>query len=174
MMRFLAGLPPSDLPGVADLAVVDDGSAVVGEVLNLLTRRNLLYAVLPAPAAGYRLTVQLGAPEWPRSEAADPSAFALKVRRALTDAERSLRLYGSEVVIGRLCGDATRARLHLLNYGGREVTALRVRVRGLWPQARAHVGGRPESRLEEHSALDGATEFTLSAMGAYAAVDLGR
>jgi hypothetical protein len=43
MLTFLAALPPLDLPAVADLAVVDDGSAVTGEVMNLLARRNLLF-----------------------------------------------------------------------------------------------------------------------------------
>lgn len=178
MMAFLAGLPPSDLPPVADLAVVDDGSALVGEVLNLLARRNLLYAVVPAPSARYRVTVDLSTPEWPRESAADPSGFALKVRRALTDEQRSLRLYGSEVVIGRLVDDTSRARLHLLNYGGRDVVSLRVRVRGLWPQAEAYVAGTGRVTLEDHAhggtSADGAAEFTLPAMGAYAVVDLHR
>ena len=35
--------PRLDLPAVADVAVVDDGSPPVGEVLNLMARRNLLF-----------------------------------------------------------------------------------------------------------------------------------
>src|SRR6185436_1205371 len=45
MRTFFDGLPPSALPPIADFAVVDDGSAVTGEVMNLLTRRNLLYDI---------------------------------------------------------------------------------------------------------------------------------
>ena len=46
MLTFLEGLPAVDLPPVADLAVVDDGSAITGEVMNLLARRNLLFQVV--------------------------------------------------------------------------------------------------------------------------------
>src|SRR5262249_56531339 len=49
MLRFLASLPPADLPAVSDLAIVDDGSAIAGEVMNLLARRNLLFDVVQAP-----------------------------------------------------------------------------------------------------------------------------
>jgi len=167
-------LPSSDLPAVADLAVVDDGSATLGEVLNLLARRNLLFAVLRPPARGYRLTVDFSNPEWSRDSAADPSAFALRVRRALTDEERSLRLYGSEVVIGRLCGEGDRMRLHLLNYGGRAVENLRVKVRGRWSRAEGQAFGAGPQTLEERSLADDATEFTLTVPGAYAVVDLRR
>ena len=51
MLTFLEGLPAADLPGIADLAVVEDGTAVTGEVMNLLTRRNLLFQVVPAASA---------------------------------------------------------------------------------------------------------------------------
>ncbi len=49
MLRFLEGVPASDLPALADFAVVDDGSPVTGEVLNLLARRNLLFQIVQAP-----------------------------------------------------------------------------------------------------------------------------
>ncbi len=46
-----AGLPVLgarlDLPPAADIAVVDDGSPPVGEILNLMARRNLLFEVVP-------------------------------------------------------------------------------------------------------------------------------
>ncbi|MGH9722134.1 MAG: hypothetical protein ACRD8O_18145, partial [Bryobacteraceae bacterium] len=44
MMAFLQKIPALDLPGVADIGVIDDGSPAPGEVLNLLARRNLLFA----------------------------------------------------------------------------------------------------------------------------------
>ncbi|PYR53820.1 MAG: hypothetical protein DMF91_27770, partial [Acidobacteria bacterium] len=102
MLTFLEGLPAADLPPIADLAVVDDGSPVTGEVMNLLARRNLLFQVVQAPSVRFRLNIAIGSAAYPRAEASDPSAFALKIRRQLTDEERSLRVYGSEVVIGRL------------------------------------------------------------------------
>src|SRR2546423_866076 len=83
-------------------------------------RRCLLFQVVKSPAAQFRINVAIGGREHPIAEAADPSAFALKIRNQLTDEQRSLRIYGSEVVIGRLTGDGKRIRLHLINYGGRD------------------------------------------------------
>jgi hypothetical protein len=172
MLTFLEGLPRLDLPAVADFAVVDDGSAITGEVMNLLTRRNLLYEIVKAPSARYRLTITLGSREFPAEEAADPSAFALKIRRLLTDDQRTLRIYGSEVVIARLTGDSTRIRLHLINYGGREIEGLRVRLRGGYATGDAYVAGAGRVALQDHVVADGATEFSLPRLGVYAAIDL--
>jgi len=172
MLTFLAGVPSGDLPPIADLAVVDDGSTVTGEVMNLLSRRNLLFQAVPAPSDRYRVNVAVGTPAYPRDEAANPSAFALKIRRQLGDDQRSLRIYGSEVVIGRLTGDAARARLHLLNYGGREIDGLRVRVRGSYRTGEARVAGAGRVALEDQVVADGATEFSLPRIGSYAVIDL--
>ena len=49
-----AQLPASDLPDVADFAVVDDGSAETGEVMNLLARRNLLFQPVAPRLAAFR------------------------------------------------------------------------------------------------------------------------
>src|SRR5437870_11067157 len=92
MLTFLEGLPSADLPAVADLAVVDDGSAITGEVMNLLARRNLLFQAVQAPSPRFPINIRIGTPEYPRQEAADPSAFAQKVRRQLTDERRSVRV----------------------------------------------------------------------------------
>src|SRR5262252_6481302 len=97
MLKFLDSLPPGDLARVADFAVVDDGSARTGEVMNLLVRRNLLFEVVGAPSPRFAINVRIGSPEYPAEEAADPSAFALKIRRRLTDDGRALRVFGSEV-----------------------------------------------------------------------------
>ncbi len=83
-------------------AVVDDGSAVTGEVMNLLTRRNLPFRAVRAPSPDYRINIAIGTPEYPQADAANPSTFALKIRRQLTDDQRTLRVFGSEVVICRL------------------------------------------------------------------------
>jgi hypothetical protein len=172
MLTFLEGLPPADLPLVADLGVVDDGSPATGEVMNLLARRNLLFEIVKAPSPRFRINIAIGRNGYSRDEAADPSALALKIRRQLTDEQRSLRVYGSEVVICRLTGDAARTRLHLINYGGREIQGLRVRLRGAHEHGEAHVAGVGRLLLEDLVVADGATEFSLPRLVTYAAVDL--
>lgn len=172
MMAFLSQLSSATLPDVADLAVVDDGSPSLGELLNLLVRRNLLFRVVKDSSPQFRVNVRLGTSEYPRREAGDPSALALKIRRQLTDEQRALRLFGSEVVIGRLTGEASRVRLQLLNYGGREIEGLRIRLRGAYPEGAAHVPGQGRVMLEEHVVAGGATEFTVPRLGTYAVVDL--
>jgi hypothetical protein len=172
MLTALEALPAAALPAIADLAVVDDGSPITGEVMNLLTRRNLLYHVVKAPSARYRLNIVMGSRDYPVEDAADPSAFALKIRRQLTDERRTLRVYGSEVVIARLTGDAGRIRLHLINYGGREIEGLRLRLRGAFGTGDAYVEGAGRVPVEDHIVADGATEFSLPRLGTYAVIDL--
>jgi hypothetical protein len=172
MLSFLEALPAVDLPTVSELAIVDDGSAITGEVMNLLARRNLLFQVVQSPSAQFPLTIRIGTPEYPREEAADPNGFALKVRRQITDAQRTLRVYGSEVVICRVTGDAGRARLHLVNYGGREIEGLRIRLRGTYGDGEALVSGAGRLPLQDQVVADGATEFTVPRIVTYAVIDL--
>ena len=172
MLAFLEGLPAVDLPAVADFAVVDDGSAVTGEVMNLLARRNLLFQIVKAPSPRFRLNIAMGSREYPVAEAADPSAFALKIRRQLTDEQRTVRVYGSEVVICRLTGDAGRIRLHLINYGGRDIEGLRIRLRGAYREGDAFVAGAGRLALTDFAVAGGATEFSLPRMATYAVIDL--
>ena len=172
MMTFLDGLPAADLPPVADLAVVDDGSAITGEVMNLLARRNLLFQVVPTPLPRFRVNIVMGSAAYPREEAGDPSAFAQKIRGQLTDEQRTLRVYGSEVVICRLTGDGQRMRLHLLNYGGRDIEGLRIRVRGTYKNGDAYVAGTGRLPLADQVVADGATEFSLPRIATYAVIDL--
>src|SRR3989442_6531073 len=110
MLAFVAQVPANDLPAVADLAVVDDGSAPLGEVLNLLVRRNLLIRIVKAPSPDFGINVKLRTKEYPLKEAGEPSALALKIRRQLTDEQPALRIFGSEEVIGRLASDRSRLR----------------------------------------------------------------
>jgi hypothetical protein len=172
MLKFLEALPPTDLAAVSDVAIVDDGSAIAGEVMNLLARRNLLFQVVQAPSSRVAINIKIGTPEYPREEAADPSAFAQKIRRQVTDEKRALRVYGSEVVICRLTADGGRARLHLLNYGGREIEGLRIRVRGTYGDGEVHVAGAGRLALEDRIVAGGATEFTIPRIATYAAVDV--
>ncbi len=172
ILAFAAALSPDDLPPVADLGVVDDGTEATGEVMNLLARRNLLFAPVPARSSTYPLTITVGSPAYPLSDAADPSAFAQKVRGQLTDTRRSLRIYGSEVVIGRLTGNGTRARLHLVNYGGRDIEGLRVRVKGTFRTIDASMPGTAHVAVTDVSISDGGTEFSLARISVYAVIEM--
>ncbi|HXW04060.1 MAG TPA: hypothetical protein VD833_02425 [Vicinamibacterales bacterium] len=172
MLTFLARVPDTELPAIADIGIVDDGSAVTGEVLNLLARRNLLFEVLRAPSTRYRVNVELGSAAYPAGEAADPNAFAQRIRRQITDEERSLRVYGSEVVVCRVVGDGRRLRVHLLNYGGREIEGLRLRVRGSFPEGEALAAGIGRLDLTDHVVADGFTEFSVPRIASYAIADL--
>lgn len=172
MLAFLRALPSVTLAPVADIGLIDDGSPVAGEVMNLLTRRNLLFKLVTAPAPQFRVNIKLGSKEYPLAEAADPSAFTQKVRQQLGDENRSLRIYGTEVVVGRLTSEGARSQLHLLNYSGREVDSLRVRLRGKYGKGELRVFGMEQSGLEDFVVADGATEFTVAKMGVYALIQL--
>jgi len=173
MQAFLGTLPAVDLPAVADLGMVDDGSPVAGEAMNLLVRRNLLFEIVKSPSAKYRLNVAIGSPDFPAKEAADPSAFAQRIRQRLTDEQRSLRIFGSEIVIGRLTSDGARARLQLLNYGGRDIDGLRVRLRGALTPTGAHVSGVDATTVSDLTVADGFTEFSVPKLTIYGVIDLG-
>jgi hypothetical protein len=172
LSAFLADVPRVDLPPVADLGVVDDGSAVTGEVMNLLVRRNLLFEIVKAPSAKFTITVAVGSADYPAQAASDPSAFAQKIRQQLTDERRSLRIYGSEVVIARLTGTEAQRRLQLLNYGGRDIEGLRVRLRGGWSVTGTRVAGATQAALTDVVVADGATEFSIPPLATYAVIDL--
>jgi hypothetical protein len=118
------------------------------------------------------VNVKIGSPEYPAAEAADPSALALKIRRQLTDERRGLRIFGSEVVIGRLTGDGTRARLHLLNYGNREIVGLRIRVRGTYRGGEAYIVDQDRAALADFVATGDTTEFSVPLVRTYAVIDL--
>jgi hypothetical protein len=172
VLAFVSELPASALPPVADIAVVDDGTDEAGEVMNLLARRNLLYEPVKEASSRHAVTVALGTEKYSRKEAENPSEFALKVRRELTDDRRTLRVYGSEVVLARLTGDATHRRLQLVNYGGREIDGLRIRLLGAWKIDGLRVVGDPNAAAQDVAVADGATEFSIPALNVYAVVDL--
>jgi len=176
MLDFLRQVEKPDLRAVADVAVVDDDSSEVGEVLNLLSRSNLLYHTVEQPDANAKLNVELGSPEYPRAQAAAPHELAAKVRENLTDDRRSLRIYGSQVVVGRLEGDGDRLRVHLLNYAGprQVVPGLRVRVLGKYARQRLTAEGVDSQELLDVRVEDDATEFTVPEIQVYAIVDLFR
>jgi hypothetical protein len=174
MIQFLGGVGGAELPAMANIGIIDDGSPETGELMNLLTRRNLLYRIVNSPDPHLDVNVRLGSKDYPKAEASDPSRLAHRIRDQITDDKRVLRIYGSEVVIGRVMGDKQRVRVHLLNYAARPVVGLRVRVLGAYPKAQASSFGNAGMKLLDVSVRDGATEFTVPEMNTYAIIDLSK
>ena len=176
MLDFLRGVGGEPMPAVADIGFIDDGSAVAGEVMNLMVRNNLLFRIVSAPDRSLKLNVRLGSKEYPLEDAKNPSKMAHEIRANLTDDKRSVRIYGSTVVVARLTATGGRARLQLLNYGGasRNVDGIRVRVQGRYPKHQFAAAGTPGAELVDYTADVDATEFTLSELKTYAVIDLSR
>jgi hypothetical protein len=176
MLAFLQRVGGEDLLPLVNIGFIDDGSPTSGEFMNLLVRRNLLFRVVKHPDPKVDLTVELGSAEYPRSEAGDPSLLAEKVRSNLTDEKRLLRLYGSEVVVGRLVGDGHRARLYLLNYGAARspVEGIRIRVSGVYPKCDVAEYDSPKVRLLDVGTASGVTEFTVPELRSFAVIQLSR
>jgi hypothetical protein len=172
ILAFLRSVEIPPLPVMANIGIVDDGSDETGEVMNLLARRNLLFRVVPTSDPNCDLNVQIGTAEFPKDAASDPFAFATLVRKKLTDEKRLVRLYGSDVVLARLNGDAAHVRVHLVNYGGGKVEGLRVRVRGEYAHGQLAAFGIQNAALADYGVADGDTEFTIPSMNVYAVVDL--
>lgn len=172
VLPFLKALAPAYLPSMANIGLVDDGTPVTGELMNLLSRYNLLFRILNAPDPHLDLNVKIGSREYPKAEALNPNLLSHKIRSQLTDEKRLLRIYGSEVVLGHLTGDGERARLHLIDYAKRPVEGLRVRVLGVYPRHEVAVFGAPAAKLLDYSVEGGATEFTLASLTRYAVIDL--
>jgi hypothetical protein len=168
MQRFLRDVPAVDLAPVADFGFVDDGSPAAGEVMNLMLKGNLLFRIVRAPDPSLKLNVKLGTPDYPLEDAKNPVKIAQLARANLSDEKRSLRVYGSTVVVARLLAGKDKARVHLLNYAGaeRRVDGIRVRVAGEYKKASVPV-------LDWVSEA-GNTEFTLAEIKTYVVVDLSK
>lgn len=174
MLHFLAGLPAGDTTARANIRVVDDGTPLVGEILNLLTRHNLLYRVASTAAKSDDLVVQLGSSEFPKEEARDPYHFADHVRNKLSDDKRLVRIYNTTATIVRLSGTDQRPRLHLLNYADRPVQDVRIRVLGRYAQAPLRLNDNSPDAMLDYSVDATGTEFTIPSLPKYAIVDLTR
>lgn len=173
MLEFLRSLPEENAPPVADIGFVDDGSENSGEVLNLMTRGNLLYRVISKPASDLKVTVKIGTPEYSEKDAENPATIAHLARTNLTDDRRSLRIYGSQVVLGHLTGAGGRMRVYLINYDpNRKVNGIRVRVLGRFEKHALASAGSPGEELTDFTALPDATEFTLPELKSFAVIDL--
>src|SRR5260370_12593631 len=136
--------------------------------MSLRSSQNLLYKVERANDPKLRVNVRAGV------KAGNPNLLTHQIRAQLGDENRSLRIYGSEVVIARLMVNAAQTRVFLLNYSNRPVRGLRVRVRGAYAKGEPRVFGVPDARLDDWSRENDATEFTVPDLGAFAVVDLLR
>ena len=176
MLVFLNALAEPGLEQLANIGYIDDGSRVSAEVMNLFVRRNLLFKVVRQPDPSLDLTVQLGTANYGKKDAMNPGHFAELVRGDLTDEKRLLRIYGSNVVIGRLEGDTNHMRVHLMNCdpNAEMPQGVRVRVKGVFTNHKAAVFGEDSAALEDFSTDTVATEFTVPQLAVYAVVDLSR
>src|SRR5436853_468308 len=176
MLDFLRTAGGDSMPVLADIGFIDDGSPTAGEVMNLMVRSNLLFRVVRAPDKALKLNVQLGSKEYPLEDAKNPSVTARQIRANLTDDKRSVRIYGSTIVVARLTGQGGRARLQLLNYAGasRNVDGIRVRVLGRYAKHKFASAGAPGAELVDYTLEANATEFTLRELKIYAVIDLSR
>jgi hypothetical protein len=141
-----------------------------------MVRDNLLVRLERAPDRALKLNVRLGAREYPLEDAKNPKVIAQAVRTNLTDEKRSLRIYGSPVVVARLTGSAGHLRVQLINYAGaaRKVNGVRVRVLGSYPQHHVAADDIPGAELLDYTVDAEATEFTLPELKTFAVVDLSR
>jgi hypothetical protein len=176
MLEFLRGVPAGAMPPVADIGFIDDGTPAAGEVMNLMVRDNLLFRIVPAPDPKVKINVRLGSKEYPAEEAKNPGAVAHSIRANLTDEKRSVRIYGSVVVVARLTASAEHARVQLLNYAGveRKVNGIRVRVIGQYSKHQVSAADSPGAELLDFTVESGSTEFTLPELKSYAVIDLSR
>jgi hypothetical protein len=176
MLAFLRNVKDGDWPPLVNIGFVDDGSAESGEFMNLLVRRNLLFRVVKQADPKLDLTVVPGSAQYPKAEAANPSLLAEKVRANLTDRKRLLRIYGSEVVVGRLVGSGSAARLYLINYGAARSPAhgVRIRVLGAFSKQRAAQFDSTETKLMDVTMDSRATEFTLPELKTFAIINLAK
>ena len=177
LVTFLGARERRTMPALANIGVVDDGSPAMSEVLNMLTRRNLLYRIVPREDPSLDITMEVGTPAFPRDRLMFPSDLAARAREALGDDKRLVRIYGTTTVIARLTGDATRARLFLLSYSrNRNQPAIRVRLLGRYqPTAVAAFGADAGAAVVDlrHPESE-ATEFSLPPFNTIAIVDLDR
>jgi hypothetical protein len=169
MLALLRSVPPADLPPISDIAFVDDGTPAAGEVMNLMVKSNLLFRAVSSPDRSAKLNVKLGTKEFPLEDAKNPGKMSQLIRSTLTDDKRSLRVYGTVTVVGRVTGNAERVRIQLLNYAGaeRQVNGVRVRVLGKFSK-------HDQSNLVDFTVEPDATEFTLPELKTFAVIDLTR
>lgn len=163
ILAFLKSVPEGPKTPWVNLAIEDDGSAVAGEALNLMARRNLLYA------SNVKAPVNMAL-----SSKSKPYDAMQEARERVGDDNRILRIYGSELTLAELTREGNRIRLQLLNYGSRPVESLRIRLKGKFTpaQVKARIFKVAEPDFVDW-AWDGEyTEFTLSQLPLYGVLDI--
>lgn len=172
MLSFLAAVDQPPKPVMANIGLVDNGAPQLPEIMNLLARRNLMYRVVPKPDKSLDVNVELGSREFPAKEAENPYELAQKIRAKVGDDRRTLRLFNTSTVLGRVTADSSGARVHLLNYGTRPVSWVQVRVLGKYAPGRLRSFAAPDAALVDFGIRAGGTEFTVPVLNAYAVIDL--
>lgn len=172
MLAFIRQVGDPNLPVRANIGIIDDKSAEMPEVLNLLSRRNLLYKVVSAPDPKLDLNIRIGSKQYPREAVTNPNDFAARVREQLTDDKRLIRLFNTYTVLVNLTGDTARSRLDLVNYSKRPAKDVRIRVLGRYKQVKLADATDASQTAKDIAVVDGATEFTVPLLARYAVVDL--
>lgn len=159
MLAFLKRIPEGPTTPWADVAITEDGSSQAGEVLNLLSRRNLMFQLKGNIPVTSKIT--------------NPYEHVQEIREKLGDDNRLLRLFGSELTLAGLAREGNRIRLHLVNYGSRPVETLRIRIKGRHTEqnTKAYVFKNDAPRLSEFVYEGSYTELTLDKMPLYAVFD---
>jgi hypothetical protein len=163
-LRFLDGVNGPALPDRTNFDLIDDGSADMEEIMNLLVRRNLLFEPVREHAHSGRMEV--------RKSSDDPYLFAAKVRSRIGDDSRLLRLYGNDTTLARLFGDEHHARVHLLQYGRNPALGLRVRVLGRYRRVYLNLFGDELALAQDITTDETGTEFSIPELKTFAIVDL--
>lgn len=162
MSAFLKTIPAGPTQPWTNFTVSDDGSFQTGEVMNLLSRRNLLYKIVPAAKADFKL-----------EKPATPYDYVLDLRDKFGDDKRAFRLFGSELTVAELAREGRKVRIHLVNYGSRPVDTMRIRLRGNYAESAAKVYiYNSDAKLTEWQRDGAFTEFTLTALPLYGVIDL--
>jgi hypothetical protein len=174
MLSFLKSVEAPPLPVRANIGVIDDGTPQLGEVLNLLSRRNLSYKVVTAPDPKLDLNIKVGSDQYPRSAIANPADFAARVREKLKDEKRVIRVFNSSTIISYVTGDEKHTRVHLLNYGRRPSWDVRIRVLGEFSKVSLKEASNPGQQAADVLIADKGTEWTVGELPVYAVVDLER
>ncbi len=169
MLAFLRTIPEAKgLKPVADFGVIDDGTDRTGEVIHLLSRQNLLFELEQSPSPEFRINLRVGAND------DNPGAVSHRVRAQLGDDHRSLRIYGSEVVVARYLAGGGKARVYLINYSNRPIRGLRVRLAGAYAKGEARIYNEANQTLADWTPDTGATEFSIPELSAFAVIDLSK
>jgi hypothetical protein len=171
-LRFLRDIDSDSMPPRVNFALLDDGSAEIDEVMNLLVRRNLLFQTVGSAEAWKGMLVRIGTPEYTKEMASNPYEFAAIVRSRVQDDRRLVRLYGTTTTLAMLYGGERRSRLHLIQYGRNPVAGMRVRVLGRFPRVIIAALGNRCVPAEDLTVDASSTEFTIPEFRNYAVVDL--